>query len=101
MIARVSMLLKSLASLTCFRACFHPGLAKDLSEPRYLTVNTTFLYNSHVVDCKYRTTWGGGGVGEKCLKELIANLPTSLFTSFSLMASFQSFAKYKFYSAGR
>jgi len=34
MIARVSMLLKSRASLTCFRACFLPGRAEDLSAPR-------------------------------------------------------------------
>jgi len=33
MTAHVSMLLKSLASLTCFRACFLPGRAKDLSAP--------------------------------------------------------------------
>jgi len=30
MTARVSMLLKSRASLTCFQACFLPGRAKDL-----------------------------------------------------------------------
>ena len=36
MVARVSMLLKSRASLTCFRACFLPGRAKDLSAPRYI-----------------------------------------------------------------
>jgi len=36
MTARVSMLLKSRASLTCFRACFLPGRAKDLSVPRYI-----------------------------------------------------------------
>jgi len=30
------MLLKSRAFLTCFRACFLPGRAKDLSAPRYL-----------------------------------------------------------------
>ena len=35
MTARVSMLLKSRASLTYFRACFLPGRAKDLSVPRY------------------------------------------------------------------
>ena len=35
MTARVSMLLKSRASLTCFRACFIPGRAKNLSAPRY------------------------------------------------------------------
>jgi hypothetical protein len=33
--ARGSMSLKSLASLTCFRACFLPGRAKVLSAPRY------------------------------------------------------------------
>jgi len=33
MTAVVSMLLKSRASLTCFRACFLPGRAKDLSLP--------------------------------------------------------------------
>ena len=32
--ARVSMLLKSLTSLTCFRACFLPDRAKDLSATR-------------------------------------------------------------------
>ena len=35
MTARVSMLLKSRASLTCFRACFLPGWVKNLSAPRY------------------------------------------------------------------
>jgi len=34
MTSRVSMLLKSRASLTCFRACFLPGRAKDLSANR-------------------------------------------------------------------
>ena len=36
MTARVSMLLKSRASLTCFRACLLPVRAKDLSAPRYV-----------------------------------------------------------------
>ena len=36
MTARVSMLLKSRASLTCFRVCFLPGRAKDLSAQRVL-----------------------------------------------------------------
>jgi len=39
MTVRVSMLLKLRASLTCFRACFLPGRAKDLSAPRYFTTN--------------------------------------------------------------
>ena len=34
MTARVSMLFKSRASLTCFQACFLTGRAKDLSAPR-------------------------------------------------------------------
>jgi len=37
MAAHVSMLLKSRASLTCFRNCFLPGRAKDLSAPQYIT----------------------------------------------------------------
>ena len=35
MTTRVSMLLKSRASLTCFRACFLPSRVKDLKAPRY------------------------------------------------------------------
>ena len=34
----ISMLLKSRASLTCFRASFLPGRAKDLSAPWYNAV---------------------------------------------------------------
>jgi len=36
MMASVWMLLKSRAYLTCFRACFLPGRAKDFSAPRVL-----------------------------------------------------------------
>jgi len=36
MTARVSMLLKSRASLSCLRACFLPGRAKYISTPRYM-----------------------------------------------------------------
>jgi len=36
MTARVSMLLKSRASLTCFRSCFLPGRAKDLPASWYI-----------------------------------------------------------------
>ena len=35
MTTRVSMLLKSRASLTCFRACFLPGRSKNVSAPRH------------------------------------------------------------------
>jgi len=38
MTARVSMLLKSRASLTFFPACFLPGRAKDLSALRYYSL---------------------------------------------------------------
>jgi len=40
MTARVSILLKSRASLTCFRACFLPGRAKELSAPPYSVIHT-------------------------------------------------------------
>jgi len=36
MTACVWILLKSRASLTCFRACFLPGRAKDLSAPAFI-----------------------------------------------------------------
>ena len=39
MTPHVSMLLKPRVSLTCFRACFFPGRAKDLSAPRYVHYN--------------------------------------------------------------
>ena len=43
MIARVSMLLKSRAFLTRFRACFLRGQAKDLSAPRYIHFSTLII----------------------------------------------------------
>jgi len=52
MTARVSMSLKSRASLARFRACFLPGRAKDLSAPRYRATflsNSTFLLCLHVL----------------------------------------------------
>jgi len=42
MTGRVSMLLKSRASLTCFRAFLLPGRAKDLSAPQYLFLHYFF-----------------------------------------------------------
>jgi hypothetical protein len=36
MTARISMLLKLRAFLTCLRTCFLPGRAKDLSATRYM-----------------------------------------------------------------
>jgi hypothetical protein len=41
MTARVSMSFKSRACLTCFRACFLPDRAKDLSAPRTRPLNKT------------------------------------------------------------
>ena len=41
MTAHILMLLKLCASLTCFRACFLPGQAKDLPAPRYMDMLTT------------------------------------------------------------
>jgi len=55
MTAHVSMLLKSLASLTRFRACFIPGRAKDLSAPRYYGcisyLKNRIFRNWHPTDC--------------------------------------------------
>ena len=47
--ARVSILLKSRASLTCFRACFLPGRAKDLSAPRYFAKSTNYEAPRHAI----------------------------------------------------
>jgi len=52
MTARVSMLLKTRASLTGFRACFLLGRAKDLSAPRYvppLLTDTHIVRSAHTV----------------------------------------------------
>ena len=43
MTARVSMLLKSSASLILFWACFFPGRAKDLPAPRWSTKTLSLL----------------------------------------------------------
>jgi len=53
MATRVSILLKSCASLTLFQACFLPGGAKDVSEPRIYTqdensINDYCFYNETV-----------------------------------------------------
>ena len=48
MTARVSMLLKSRSSLTCFRAYFLPGSAKDLSTPQYMTLSWVVPYEGYI-----------------------------------------------------
>ena len=58
MTARVSMLLKSRASLTCFRACFLLGLDKDLSAPLY----TSFTQHISVLSDRITDT-----LSEHCL----------------------------------
>ena len=45
--ARVSMLLQSRASLTCFRACVLPSRAKDLSAPWYVRFGDVIQYWVH------------------------------------------------------
>jgi len=54
MTARVSFLLKSRASLTCFPACFLPGRAKDLSAPRYVYVVMDLQENGFVFMLKLK-----------------------------------------------
>jgi len=49
MTARVSMLLKSRASLIFFRACFLPGRAKDLSAPLHISAIYTSPANHLVI----------------------------------------------------
>ena len=44
MTARASILLKSRASLTCFRACFVAGRTKNLSAPRYKNLTLVVLF---------------------------------------------------------
>ena len=65
MTARVSMLLKSRASLTCFRACFLPGRAKDLSAPRYVNLykylEAQFEYMNLSEQKIFRTKFVGRG----------------------------------------
>ena len=56
MTARISILLKSHASLTCFRACFLPGWAKKLSAP------VTFLKHTFCLPLKPYLFFGGGGL---------------------------------------
>ena len=46
MTARVSMLLKSRASMTCFWGCFRPGRAKDFSAPG--NVSFCIVYHKEV-----------------------------------------------------
>jgi len=58
MTAHVSMLLKSRASMICFRAYFLPGRTKDLSAPRYSITETLYIlghlvYSPRVISAFY------------------------------------------------
>ena len=55
MTARLSLLLKSRASLICFRDCFLPGRAKDLSAPRYNEASKSSDCVGHFSNKIYRT----------------------------------------------
>jgi len=60
MTARVSILLKSHASLTYFQACFLPGRAKDLTAPRYfkaLLAHLTSVDNSTLPVTYESSSW--------------------------------------------
>jgi len=63
MTTRVSMLLKSRASLTFFRTCFLPGRAKDLSAPWYLNHAIFQAYTPEVEEISaldaYYTAYSG------------------------------------------
>ena len=51
------MLLKSRVSLTCFRACFLPGWAKDLSAPTFLPrYGMQYDWAGHSLTTVHRTT---------------------------------------------
>ena len=58
--SRVSMLLKSRASLTCFRACFLPGRAKDLSAPgknTFTKLRLIILKGEGKCNCKKKNSY--------------------------------------------
>jgi len=74
MIARVSILLKSRTSLTCFRACLLPGLAKDLSAPLY--------YITHFNNIETRAVIKFFPLQGKASKEIHAILTETLACSF-------------------
>jgi len=63
---RASMLLKSCASLKCFRACFLPGRAKDLSATRYMILMKILTSNYH---------WIFAQINSSCLKAIFFGFP--------------------------
>ena len=72
--ARVSILLNSRASLTCFRASFLPGRAKDLSAPRYVPSTLT-----HFSAWDLRSSW----MSDSCGWQLIIDVSENTSVPFS------------------
>ena len=80
MTTRVSMLLKSRASLTCLRACFLPGRAEDLSEPRYSYL-LTYLFTCVTYSLTYLLTPWSTVLLEKLIgSQLVKEFPTFYWT---------------------
>ena len=73
MTARVLVLLKSRASLTCFRACFLPGRAKDLSASQHsipVTISDIRLLTFELVQPIPAVAWARGSVSSVPLRVL-------------------------------
>jgi len=67
MTARVSMLLKLRASLTCFRTCVLPGQAKDLSAPLYTSNDQNTEVYLHRMCSKQAPCFVALGIKRRCL----------------------------------
>jgi len=83
------MLLKSRASLTCFRACFLPGRATDLSAPRgsfryYTVMSKTVISVKHVQQVNTVFCTNQSSLLEKCSFCLVLLIPNTLETSIIL-----------------
>ena len=72
--ARISILLISCASLTCFRASFLPGRAKDLSAARYIPSTLT-----HFSAWDLRSYW----MSDSCGWQLIIDVSENISVPFS------------------
>ena len=75
MTARISVLLKSRASLTCFRACFLPGRAKDLSASWLPALKLRILSIGKV--CLCRLTLQRGVMGTARMLHALTHLSKS------------------------
>jgi len=75
MTARVSVLLKSRGSLTCYQASFLSGRAKDLSAPQYVHFTLT---NLSVWDL--RSSWMSGSCGWQLIIDVSENISVPFWT---------------------